>query len=286
MKAETKTFIISALTLGLAGCGTASTYLAVSRPLERQVTIDGRSDDWVGSLNIVADAHLEEGFLNDQDFLYVSLVTEDESLRKEIARGGLTVWLDPKGGDEKVLGIKYPLGAPRGGRPAAQKEEAGGRPPEEPAGSPDSGLEIYRPGVAQPQKLDLESAKGLELAISKEGRLFVYELKIPLQPSADHPIAVGALPGKTVGIGFEVPISDLGRPGSRPPGETGTRGGAGGIGGGPAGGGMYGGGRGRSGGGGGRGGPGLESSTANGLKIWTYVKLSAQKGLAPTIVLN
>ena len=289
MKIKMRILLVGALTFGLAGCGTARTYIAESRPPERQVAIDGRSDDWIGALNIVADANLEEGFLNDQNFLYVSLVTEDDSLRKEIARGGLTVWFDPKGGDEKVLGIKYPLGMPRGGRPEAQKNETGGPPPNEPAESTDSGLEIYRVGDAQPQKLDLESAKGLELAVSKEGKLFVYELKIPLQPSSDHPIAVGALPGKTVGIGFDVPKSASGRQGGRPPGETGGRGGSGmgggGFGGGMGGDGMHGGGHGHYGGQGG--GPGTPSApAANGLKIWTYVKLSSNKGLSPATPQN
>ena len=286
MKDNIRTFLIGALILGLAGCSTARTYITESRPPERQITIDGRSDDWVGSLNIVADANLEEGFLNDQDFLYVSLITEDEALRKQIARGGLTVWFDPKGGDAKVLGIKYPVGRPRGERPATQKEEAGGPPPNEPAGGAESSLEIYRAGDAQPQKLELDAAKGLEIAVSKEGRLFVYELKIPLQSSPDHPIAVGAQPGNTVGLGFEVPKSDLGKQGGRPPAAAGGEIGGGGYGGGMGGGGgMHGGGHGHHGGQGGA--PGTQPATAaNGLKIWTYVKLSSNKGLSPATPRN
>ncbi|MGA2531704.1 MAG: hypothetical protein ABSG19_01565 [Candidatus Aminicenantales bacterium] len=289
MKIKIRTLLAGALVLGLAGCGTARTYITDSRPPARQIMIDGRSDDWIGSLNIVADAELEEGFLNDQEFLYVSFVTEDESLRRQIARGGLTVWFDPKGGNEKVLGIKYPVGIPRVERPATKKEEAGGPPPNEPAGGVESSLELYRAGDATPQKLELDSAKGLELAASREGKLFIYELKIPLQPSSDHPIAVGALPGKTVGIGFEVPKSDSGRQGSRPQGETGGRGGGGRGGGGfsggmGGGGGSYGGAHGRLGGQGG--GPGTQSAAANGLKIWTYVKLSSRKGLSPATPQN
>ena len=283
MNGSIRTLVMGVLVLGLASCGTARTYIAESRPPGRQVTIDGRSDDWVGSLNIVADANLEEGFLNDRDFLYVSFVTEDESLRRQIVRGGLTVWFDPKGGDERVLGIKYPVGVPRKEPPATQKEDAGEPPPDEPAGGTESSLEIYRAGAAVPQKLDLDSAKGLELAASREGKLFVYELKIPLQPSPDHPIAVGALPGKTVGIGFEVPKSNSGRQGGRPPGEAAGRGGGrtggGGFGGGiGGGGGTLGGGHGRFGGQGG--GPGRPFEAANGLRIWTYVKLSSQKVLS------
>jgi hypothetical protein len=289
MKGKIRTFLAGAVILGLAGCGTARTYITESRAPGIKIMIDGKSDDWIGSLNIIAEGNLEEGFLNDQDFLYVSFVTEDESLRKQIARGGLTVWFDPKGGDEKVLGIKYPVGIPRVERPATQKEEADGPPPNEPAGGAESSLEIYRPGASLPQKLDLDSAKGLELAASKEGKLFVYELKIPLQPSPDHPIAVGALPGKTVGIGFEVPKSNSGRQGGRPSGEAAGRGGGGrgggGFGGGMGGGGgTHGGGHGRIGGQGG--GPGTQSEAANGLKIWTYVKLSSQKVLSPATPIN
>jgi hypothetical protein len=267
------------LGLGLAACGGMITYVTDSQPVEREITVDGKSDDWVGALSAISEAKAEEGFLNDQGVLYICLITEDESLRHQIARGGLTVWFDPKGGDQKVLGIKYPLGMPRRERPAAEKEE-GGQPAQEPAEADTSSLEILRPGGGAPQKLAISDAKGLGIASSSGGELFVYELKIPLQSTPENPIALGAAPGTKVGVGFEVPKSEGGRGSGRPPGGMGGRGG--GLGGGMGGGGGMFGGGGRGHRGGGMGDRGMEQSAGpKGLKVWTYVKLSAGKSLAP-----
>ena len=280
MRKTTYALFAVVLALGLAACGGGMiTYVTDSRPVEREITVDGKSDDWIGALSAISEAKAEEGFLNDQGVLYICLITEDESLRHQIARGGLTVWFDPKGGDQKVLGIKYPLGMPRRERPSAEKEE-GGQPAQEPAEADTSSLEILRPGGGAPQKLAISDAKGLEIASSSGGELFVYELKIPLQSTAENPIALGAAPGTKVGVGFEVPKSEGGRGSGRPPGGMGGRGGGmgGGMGGG---GGMFGGG-GRGHRGGGMGDRGMEQSAGpKGLKVWTYVKLSAGKSLAP-----
>jgi len=252
------------LALGLAACDGMVKYETDSRPAERQITVDGKSDDWVGALSAISDAKAEEGFLNDQGVLYICLITEDESLRHQIERGGLTVWFDPKGGDQKVLGIKYPLGTPRLEHKSTEKDE-GGKPAGEPAEEEKPSLEILRDGGGTPQKLAISDAKGLEIASSSGGELFVYELKIPLQPTAGSPIALGAAPGTKIAVGFEVPKSE----GGHGPGQ-----GSGGMGG--RGGGM----------GGGMGNRGMESSGAKGLKVWTYVKLSSGKSLAPAQPVN
>lgn len=267
------------MALGLAACDGMVKYETDSQPVERQITVDGKSDDWVGALSAISDAKAEEGFLNDQGVLYICLVTEDESLRHEIERGGLTVWFDPKGGDEKVLGIKYPLGTPRREHTSTEKEE-GSKPSGEPAEEEKPSLEILRNGGGTPQKLAISDAKGLEIASSSGGELFVYELKIPLQPAAGYPIALGAAPGTKIGVGFEVAKNEGGHgSGSHPGGMGGYGGGMGGHGGMGGGGGMYGGGHGHM--GGGMGSHGTESSGAKGLKIWTYVKLSSNKSLTP-----
>jgi hypothetical protein len=266
-------FLTGILALGLAACGGMITYVTDSRPIEREVKVDGKSDEWVGALSIISGAKAEEGFLNDQNFLYVCFITEDESLRHQITRGGLMVWFDPKGGDEKMLGIKYPLGMPRRERPRSG-QEAAGLPAEETAESDASSFDVFRSGNAAPQKMAISDAKGLEIASSAGGGLFVYELKIPLQPAAGYPIALGAVPGTKVSVGFEVPQAE-GRPTGGP--HSGGMGGRGGGSGG--GGGMFGGGRGHR--GGGMGGRDMGSEGSRGLKVWTYVKLSAGKGLAP-----
>jgi hypothetical protein len=268
--------------LGLAACGATKTYLTNSIALERQVVIDGKADDWVGALSFMTDAKLEAGFLNDADYLYVCIVTDDNAVLREIAGAGLTVWFDPQGGEAKALGVRYPMGRTRPRRQAKPgSDEAPPEPPtDEPVASPGSGLEILKAGGSPPETMDVSAAKGIEVAYSSEPGHFVYELKIPLQASADRPYAVGAQPGSTVGVGFVVPKMDFGAAeGARrggPPGEGG--------GGPPMGGGGGFGSHGR--GGAGMGGRGMRSGGMNpeipeGLKVWTYVKLSTGKAPSP-----
>lgn len=275
------------LVLAGAACSATTAYITDSPPATRQITVDGRSDDWVGALSVISDGKAEEGFLNDQDVLYVCFATGDESLRRQIADGGLTVWIDPKGGDAKTLGIRYPLAKLSRGRPTPTQGETPpeGEPAQPPAAGESSGgeasvLEILRSGSSAAQKMKISDAKDLEIAASEESGLFVCELKIPLQSSPDRPLALAAAPGAKVGIGVEVPKSERSMGGGRPPGGMGGRGGE--PGGGMGRGGFGGGGGGRMGRGMGRGmgRNDLDVDALKGLKVWTYVKLSASKSLS------
>jgi hypothetical protein len=278
MRNPTRPFLFGFIVLGMGACSATKAYITDSRPAEREITVDGKSDDWVGALSIISDGRAEEGFLNDNNVLYVCFVTEDETFRRQIASGGLTVWFDPKGRDQKVLGIKYPLGMPRRERASSPKVESG-QPPEEPAESEASSLEVLGSGNASFRRLKVSDTNGLEIAASTSGGLFVYELKIPLGSSTEYPVALGASTGDRVGVGIEVQKSERGpSPGRRSGGMGGGRGGRG-----TGGGGMYGGGRGRAGGGmdGEMGSRGMEPETLPGLKVWTYVRLSSGKSSAP-----
>lgn len=310
MHTNTRIFLAGLLAVASAACSGMKTYLADSRPLDREITIDGRSDDWIGRLNVIPDAKFEVGFLNDQQNLYVTFVTEDKALREAIRKGGLTVWFDPGGKDKKVLGVKYPLGMAKTREGARPEAAADGEQPDRPAtdenregqGRPGAGA----PPAASPRGLELitgdgksagsrrgmqlDDLKGIELATSPEGALFVYELMIPLRAGDGRPFAVGADSGAMIGIGFEVPKSSLGPMGNRPPGGEGMMGGGGS---GVPGGGMPGGGMipgsGMMGGGTQQGGsePQMtDPDAAGGLKMWTYVKLSAGKAPAAAPVVR
>jgi hypothetical protein len=213
-------------------------------------------------LSFIEKEQLSLGFFNDQDSLYVCLVAEGNFTRAQILRGGLTVWFDPEGGKEKKFGIRYPLGAsaremqmpPEMGNP----EETNERSPKEAMNE----LEIIRSKKAEPERMELAKAKdnGLEVVAAPSSGLVVYELKIPLLAKEGQPLAVGAKPGATIGIGFETSKPDLSRM---------QRGGPGG---------MPGGGMGRPGMGGGygrRGRFGMGSNMLEPLKIWTTVQLAS-----------
>ena len=255
------------LTLGLAGCSTFRTFTTESQPPEQEIIVDGKTDDWRGHLFIVEGEGVALGFLNDRQNLYVCLLAENASLRNRIMRQGLTVWFDPQGGKTKSFGIKFPLGLTPGERPMVKPGEE--RPESEnPSRGSLTELEIIRSDKEMPQKMNVEDAKGIEVKAVPSTGFFVYELKIPLVQWEQRPIAVGAEPGKTIGIGFETGKFDSSQ---MPEGRSGgTRGGGGGA--------PMGGGRGGRGGMGGRGGYDRGQQLSEAMKIWATVKLAQGQG--------
>lgn len=260
----TGSLLIATILFALTGCSSFKMYVTKSLWPERQVIVDGKSDDWAGALSFIEKEQLSLGFYNDQDNLYVCLVAEGNFTRAQILRGGLTVWLDPEGGKEKKFGIRYPLGA----SPREMEMPTEMRNPEETnEGLPEEamkGLEIIRSKNAEPERMEVAKAKenGLEVMVTPSGGHVVYELKIPLLAKEGQPLAVGAKPGATIGVGFETSKPDLSKM---------RRGGQGGM----PGGGM---GRPRMGGGfGGRGGGGfgMRPNMPEPLKIWTTVQLAS-----------
>jgi len=243
----------------LTGCKTFNTYTAESRPVSRPIVIDGKTDDWQGDLYVVPGERLSIGFINDPDNLYVCLLTSDTFTRFQIMSQGLTVWFDPKGGKEKVFGIKFPLGPPAGQQPKITMSETGDPVFDEPPGTSMNEFEIVRSEKEPVQRMEFSQAKGLEIKVASSTGLIVYEMKIPIVQSGQDPVAVGSVPGKTVGIGFETGKVDI----SKMP--RGNRGGM------PGGGGA---GRPPMGGGGASGGMGMRGGIPEGLKVWALVQLS------------
>ncbi len=166
--------------LNLAGCSSVKTFQIESRPPEHQVVIDGQADDWAGRLFVVENQKVSLGFLNDRDYLYICLRTDDRTMQRELLRSGLTVWIDARGKRAKALGIKYPIGL----RSYEQRMWRDVEPEEVEAPGEVAGnltdVEIYRQGNPEPESLDIADAEGLELKAAATGRNFIYELKVPL----------------------------------------------------------------------------------------------------------
>jgi hypothetical protein len=199
--------ISSVLVSGLVGCHMFTTFSLKSETPPQPVIIDGNTDDWSGNL-FVEGERLEVGFLNDRENLYVCLLTRDKLIRAEILTEGLTVWFDPNGGTKQVLGIKFPLGLPPGERKLPLKETHEGPKLEKIPKAAMTDLEILRK-KEQPQRLPVAEARGIKVIVLPTSDRIVYELKIPLVSTKQHPFAVGAEPGTTVGIGFESPKLEL-----------------------------------------------------------------------------
>ena len=257
-----------------------------SSPRLEAVTIDGRFDDWPGNLEPFADKPLSVQFQNDGEFLYMRLAASDPATRMQILRQGLTVWFDPGGGTKKHLGIRYPVvdhaqypdsqgrsggggyggygGRNRGGDRDNPNAGNSGKEP-----SPTERVDILGPGKDDAREMTRDHLPGIDVALRTEQGILQYELKVPLNKTTDHPMAIEAQTGKPVGFGFDTPKSQAQST------NYGRGGGMGGYGGGGMGG--HRGGTGGHGGGMGRGGGGQhESEGPKPLNGWGTVSLTRQ----------
>lgn len=243
---------------------------------DRDINIDGRSDDWVGSLTFVDKQNISLGVSNDTDFLYICLAAEDQAVISRILRQGLILWFDPEGGKEKTFGIRYPVG--RQGMQPGEREmmipdnEVDRQKMRRAMMAISNELEILQESKV-PIRTSIENLKGMEISLKRSTGLIVYEVKIPLQENQGFPFAIGAEEGSEIGIGIEVPKMAMNM--KRAPGGMGGRGGGMGGRGGMGGGGM--GGRGGSMGGRSGGMTGQRANMQRGIKIWATVQLASTK---------
>jgi hypothetical protein len=254
---------------------------------------DGDDGEWEAAVTKLTEAPVAVGVMNDGEFLYLRMRALERGAQMQLLFGGLTVWFDPKGGDRKAFGIKYPVGSPlpdprsRGQRPGSGTGPSGddpvhgrGQPSDAQEGRPGPPipldladvvprrLEVLGPGKDEARSLVLDHAQGLAVGLGRLEGVLVYELRVPLRKGPETPYAIGAEPGATIGVGFDSPKMER----SRAP-EGGPSGGQGGGGGGFGGFGMGGpGGMGRGGPGGGQ--PGQMPESAKPWKAWTKVTLA------------
>jgi len=247
------------------------------------------SDRCAGTMHVVGDLHewrnvsayvdknnlVAVSMCHDDELVYVCLTTDDPLTQRQIMGGGLTVWFDPSGSDDKMFGINFPLPrngpGPRRSFDNETKKDANGNQLTIDQSLFD--MEVVGPKETDRYRLSVINKEGIlaHLERSKDG-LMIYELQVPLKKSNSRPNAIE--PKKDfVGLGFETGPVQGGAEHSRA--EQGGR--SGGYGGGDSapGGGM---GSGRRGGGGGRGRGqgGLSSGSAKApepVKLWWKVKL-------------
>ncbi len=243
---------------------------------DRVIAIDGDNGEWPGPLVPVEENHpLLTAAMDDGQYLYVVLSTNNATVRRQIFRQGLIVWFDPSGGDKKHFGVKYPVGAPleqgasRGGYRGGGS--GGGRPPSDPASSTQSAssdpepidrLEVYGPQKDDAHSFVTTMAPGIAVKTGIVEGAAVYELKVPLGKTGDAPYAIEAKPGGVIGLGLETPKAEQSSREGRGGGFGGFGGGMGGRGGGMGGHGD-----------GGRG--GYEAPKP--IKMWAAIKLAANR---------
>ncbi len=242
-------FILFILTILFVSC---SQFNLSSIWRDREVTIDGKHDDWLNALMYFEEENISLGLLNDESFMYICMIVENPMIRSQIMIQGFTLWFDPDSGKKRIFGIKFPIGLSeermqmRGmqEKDAPMKPRRGELDPEMARQAPMremTELEILGPGKDESVRLPIEQAKGIHVTINASSGTLVYELKVPLSQDEKNPYAIGTKAGNTIGIRLETPKinrSNMRRGMGGMPGG----GGRGGMGGMPGGGRMGGGG--------------------------------------------
>ena len=90
------------LALVIGGCSSTAPLQSSFRSDE--VAIDGSEADWYGHLRRIEKEDVSLGVSHDEEFLYVSLLTNEPEVVRQIMARGLVLWLDPEGGKEQEIG--------------------------------------------------------------------------------------------------------------------------------------------------------------------------------------
>ena len=251
--------------IAVAGCGSLELK---SHWCQQPVTIDGRTDEWKNAMFQVEDKPWIIGLMNDSAYIYVSFVTTDRALQRQIMFRGLTLWFDHEGGEERRFGIKFPVGVEgMRQREYARDDEGEGIQDDtmrETIPSDTSEAEILGPAENDHHRVRLAELRQIAVKMGfTEGRL-TYELRVPLMDNGPDPYAIGTRIGTEVGVGFETATRVARQTSGNESGRPEMPGGGGGMGrgGGRRGRGGYGGGSSRS------------KEAPEPLSLWAKVALS------------
>jgi hypothetical protein len=261
----------------------------------QNIIIDGKNTEWEGGV-FLKDANASINIYNDNDNIYIGIVSSDKTLARKIMMNGFTVWLDRTGSDEKNFGIHFPIGM-SDSQPQEMPQMSENQEP--PKGMGERGgmeenmmrgfneFEIMGAGGKPESRIQFVENKGIEVRIGMDKDKFLYELKVPIKIKGDIAYAIGSDTGKVISVGIETGAMSAksmkkGKPGGggEEGGQEGSDNGGGGMGGNGGGmgggGGMAGNGGGRGMGGGRPGGADSEKAQAQ-LSIWAKVHLSSNK---------
>ena len=254
------------------GCG--STFQLVSKWSDSPVLIDGNLKEWSDSTLFAEKDGIRWAVMNDDENLYLCIMSAKPNLGRQLMFRGMTVWFDPNGGDNQKMGVRFPIGMGRGGGPPQEggedMDQRGNRVPMMQRQSLND-FEFLGPTDKDVQMVPRMQGQGVELHLTSTPERFVYEMKIPLSSSSSHPYAVESHPGAAIGVCIETGTQRRGQ-GTEGGGEGEGRG-EGGRGGGRGGMGRGGGGGGRMPGGMGPGGSRQSDGNAS-FSYWSHVQLS------------
>ncbi len=201
----TRTIVVAVAVAAAAGAAHGKDLEIASAWAAAPVPVDGAPGEWAPLLRPLGDPPVVIGIQNDGHYLYLCLRTSDPIVKRQLARLGLTVWLNSQGKDAKGFGVRYPVGMgprqagwqPGQGEPPEGEEAAGARP-----GRMPRELEVIGPTKDDRQRVHVTPDEPVQAALGDDSGVMVLEMRVPLGPSEGHPLAVGASPGATIALGL------------------------------------------------------------------------------------
>jgi hypothetical protein len=252
----------TAILFGVSGC---KSIQFSSQWRDREIIIDGSAEEWNGLMQHPEDSQVSIGLVNDEEYLYLCMISESRETSLGILMAGFTVLFENKAQKDRCIGVHFPLGrvsAPH--PPPSERNNDKGHEFETMMKGMEGSLQalaLIGPGKNDTLPMAMRIAESLGVVVSikpsKDG--CVYELKVPLNPDARFKYALGI--GNDSLMNATLITDEIQRPsghgGGMGPGGGGMGPGGGGMG--PGGGGMGpgGGGMGPGGGGMGPGGGGM-----------------------------
>ena len=74
-----------------------------------QIVVDGNTNDWTLPLRLSnKDYTLSYNISNDNNNIYIIVMSKDEHIQQRILKSGLTIYFDPKGENNKTISLTYP----------------------------------------------------------------------------------------------------------------------------------------------------------------------------------
>jgi hypothetical protein len=200
------TFLLQIIS-GLIFTSCAGTPQISSQWRTNDIVVDGKNDDWK---NVPVFSYKKNKFnvsmCNDGEFEYICLTSQSPHLQRQMVELGFTVWFDPDGGSDKVFGINFPTGRQSDSPPPRMDGEKMIDPEAMQTMIEQSLFELAILGPEETDRylLPVTKAEGIQVKMERsEHGMMVYELRVPLKKSSDHPYAIEATQDKNIGVGFE-----------------------------------------------------------------------------------
>jgi hypothetical protein len=191
------------------------------------VKVDGTGQGWSANFMPVGDPPILVSLENDAQYLYVCVRTSGPKAKSQIAFGGLTVWAEVPKASEGGMGVRFPMhGRRQGGRPPGPGEgESAKGPPLNAINDVSTEFELLGPTREDSLAVERGPDEPVQVAIGDDSGVLVYQVRLPLQPSDDHPVAVGAKSGTPVMVTLDTtppkrqarPEGEEGSPEGQPP---------------------------------------------------------------------